>query len=537
MKTRFTSLTIYNVILLSCDIAVVFGAFLLGLWLTGWSVFLWGNTEAIFGLIILSLATISFFQSYHLYNYHFLFSRREHLKNLAKSFCWSALTLSIIIFIFDSTQLLKNHFSIFLMTLSFGALVLLFLSRYFWGHFLNFLLAVALAIVFVGITGMVCVHGLPSFMIDKFVISVCFLLAIVLLTLNRLFWVHIVFYKWVKQYFRRQVVIVGSDEEAIKISQHIVENNAPFWVAGIVGDPIKHNGRQTVTKDKLGDIDSLSHIIKDFNIDEIIITDEKINRQRLVSILDFCTSAGINAWFSPKMLPIIDVKLRSDNFCGLPMIMLCSQKKSTLFNRIKYAVDMLITVPAVILLSPLFLIIALAIKRDSAGPVFYKFQAIGKYGKAFLMYKFRSMGVDSDTQIHKDYVSRLIKGEISKEEGDEKPLKIVDDPRVTKVGKFLRKYSLDELPQLINVLQGVISLVGPRPCLPYEFEIYQDWYKKRTSVRPGITGLWQITGRSEVAFEEMILLDFYYVYNRSLPLDLNIIFETIFVVLGKKGGY
>jgi len=537
MKTRFTSLTIYNAILLACDIAVVLGAFFLGLWLTGWSDFLWGNNEAIFGLIILSLATISFFQSYHLYNYHFLFSRKEHLKNLAKSFCWSALTLSIIIFIFDSAHLVRDNFSLFLITLSFGALVLLFLSRYFWGHFLNFLLAFALAIVFVGITGLTCVHGLPAFMIDKVVISICFLLAIILLTLNRLFLVHIVFYKWVKQYFRRQVVIVGSDKEATKISQHIVDNNAPFWIAGIVGNPIKHNGRQTITKNKLGEIGNLSNIIKQFNIDDIIITDDIINQQRLVSILDFCTTAGINAWFSPKMLPIIDIKLRRDNFCGLPMILLCSQKKSVLFNRIKHATDILITVPAMILLSPLFLFIALAIKRDSVGPVFYKFKAIGENGKAFQMYKFRSMSADSDNQIHQAFVSKLIKGEISKEEGNEKPLKIVDDPRVTKVGKFLRKYSLDELPQLINVLQGTISLVGPRPCLLYEFEMYQDWYKKRTAVRPGITGLWQITGRSEVAFEEMILLDFYYVYNRSLPLDLNIIFETIFVVLGKKGGY
>ena len=105
------------------------------------------------------------------------------------------------------------------------------------------------------------------------------------------------------------------------------------------------------------------------------------------------------------------------------------------------------------------------------------------------------------------------------------------------VGKFIRKFSLDELPQLINVLKGDMSLVGPRPCLPYEYEIYKDWYKKRTSVRPGITGLWQVTGRSEVSFEDMILLDLYYIYNRSFVMDLSIMYETIFVVFGKRGAY
>jgi lipopolysaccharide/colanic/teichoic acid biosynthesis glycosyltransferase len=139
-------------------------------------------------------------------------------------------------------------------------------------------------------------------------------------------------------------------------------------------------------------------------------------------------------------------------------------------------------------------------------------------------------------EIHKEFVTRLIKGEFA-QIGPDKTLKITNDPRVTTVGRILRKTSLDELPQLINVLKGEMSLVGPRPCLPYEYEIYKDWHKKRTAVRPGITGLWQVLGRSEVSFEDMILLDLYYIYNRSLDLDLGILFETIFVVLKKKGAH
>jgi len=190
-----------------------------------------------------------------------------------------------------------------------------------------------------------------------------------------------------------------------------------------------------------------------------------------------------------------------------------------------------------LLLLPLFAVIGLAIRMNSKGPVFYRANAIGKDGQPFTMYKFRSMRVDGGADIHKDYVTRLIKGEISPETEGDRPLKVTEDPRITKVGHLLRKTSLDELPQLLNVLKGEMSLVGPRPCLPYEFEIYKDWHKKRLSVRPGITGLWQVAGRSAVAFEDMVLLDLHYAYNRSISMDMNILYETVFAVLAKKGAH
>jgi lipopolysaccharide/colanic/teichoic acid biosynthesis glycosyltransferase len=134
-------------------------------------------------------------------------------------------------------------------------------------------------------------------------------------------------------------------------------------------------------------------------------------------------------------------------------------------------------------------------------------------------------------------VAKLIKGDIDYEENSNQVFKVVDDPRVTSVGRLLRKYSKDELPQIINVLKGEMSLVGPRPCLPYEYELYKDWHKKRLSIRPGITGIWQVAGRSEVTFEDMVLLDIYYIYNRNLSMDMNIICETFFAVLDKRGAY
>ena len=219
------------------------------------------------------------------------------------------------------------------------------------------------------------------------------------------------------------------------------------------------------------------------------------------------------------------------------MIRLCSQRNNWLFAKVKHGFDALITLPIFILQSPIFLFICAIIKLESKGPVFYRAKSVGKNGTFFSMLKFRSMRVNNDSEIHKDYVTKLIKGEINSEDNKGRPLKITNDPRVTMVGNFLRKFSLDELPQLINVLKADMSIVGPRPCLPYEYEIYKDWHKKRTSVRPGITGLWQVTGRSEVSFEDMILLDLYYIYNRSFVMDLSIMYETIFVVFGKRGAY
>jgi lipopolysaccharide/colanic/teichoic acid biosynthesis glycosyltransferase len=219
------------------------------------------------------------------------------------------------------------------------------------------------------------------------------------------------------------------------------------------------------------------------------------------------------------------------------MIRLCSQKNSWVFNKIKHGLDALITLPLLLLLVPLFVVIGISIKLSSPGPVFYRAKAIGKNGKQFIMYKFRSMRIDNGCDIHKNYVTKLIKGEIRGEGNERQVFKITDDPRITFVGKLLRKFSLDELPQLINVLKGDMSLVGPRPCLPYEFEVYKDWHKKRLSIRPGISGLWQIAGRSAVTFEDMVMLDLYYIYNRNVLMDMNVLYETIFAIVGKRGAY
>jgi len=361
--------------------------------------------------------------------------------------------------------------------------------------------------------------------------------AILSLFLGRYLLVHVVFNRVLRRRFRKQILLLGSDEEARRIATHIVTRNAPFWVAGVVSKDKRDGLDAGVHKDWLGRLEDLPDIVAREKIDEVFVTDENLEKRTLISLLDFAATTGITVWFPPKMLPIIDIKLYIDSFCGLPAIRMCTQKNNWLFNKIKYGFDALLSLPVFLALLPVFLVIGIAIKINSPGPVFYKTKAVGKDGKEFTMFKFRSMKPNNGNGIHKEFVTKLIKGEMCNEQEKDGVLKITNDPRVTRVGRILRKYSLDELPQLINVLKGDMSLVGPRPCLPYEYEIYQDWHKKRLGVRPGISGIWQVAGRSAVAFENMVLLDLYYVYNRNISMDLSIVYETMFAVLEKRGAY
>lgn len=207
----------------------------------------------------------------------------------------------------------------------------------------------------------------------------------------------------------------------------------------------------------------------------------------------------------------------------------------------KRAIDVVLSLVALIGLSPLLLLIALLVKLTSKGPVLFRQERVGRCGVPFTFLKFRSMYVNNDSSIHREYVAKLISGESKVGQANSpKPVtyKIVNDPRITPLGNFLRKSSLDELPQLINVLKGDMSLVGPRPPLPYEFERYRTWHKRRViEVKPGITGLWQVMGRSRTTFDEMVRLDLRYVRSWSLGLDFRILLETPRAVLSGEGAY
>ena len=204
----------------------------------------------------------------------------------------------------------------------------------------------------------------------------------------------------------------------------------------------------------------------------------------------------------------------------------------------KRPLDVILAILLVAASLPLWLVIAAAIKLTSRGPVLYVQEAVGRGGRPFRFYKFRTMRTDADNFRHRQYIARFVRSEAGGTPGKlDGPFKMQDDDRVTAVGRLLRRTSLDELPQLLNVLRGDMSLVGPRPSLPYEYELYDDATRARLAVRPGITGLYQVTARSRVTFRQMVEIDLDYIHRRSLWLDLGILLRTVPAALAGKGAY
>jgi exopolysaccharide biosynthesis polyprenyl glycosylphosphotransferase len=210
--------------------------------------------------------------------------------------------------------------------------------------------------------------------------------------------------------------------------------------------------------------------------------------------------------------------MNTEKYIDVPVIDVSTHYNNSVTLTMKRVTDIVLSVIAVILLSPLLILIALLIKIASPGPILFSQTRIGKYGKEFKFYKFRSMKVTDES-----------------DEEESLKTKIINNKRVTWIGKIIRKTSLDELPQLFNVLKGDMSLVGPRPCLPYEYENYDEWQKRRVNVIPGCTGVWQVWGRSSVSFKESVVLDLYYMNNMSPWLDLQLLFQTIPAILTARG--
>ena len=202
-----------------------------------------------------------------------------------------------------------------------------------------------------------------------------------------------------------------------------------------------------------------------------------------------------------------------------------NERSNILYEVIKRIIDIVASFIGIILLSPLILIVSILIKLESKGEVIFKQKRVGLNGKEFYMYKFRSMVINAEE----------LKEQLESQNEMSGPMfKIKDDPRITKVGKFIRKTSIDELPQLINVIKGDMSLVGPRPSLPKEVKKFEQWMMERLEVKPGLTCIWQISGRNNIDFEDWMKLDIKYVRERSLVLDFKLIFKTIFVLFGDK---
>lgn len=285
----------------------------------------------------------------------------------------------------------------------------------------------------------------------------------------------------------------------------------------------------------LGTIQELDALCAKKRFDTLVLVDRRVADELVLESIECCLRHQVNWNMIPGMHELLVDRARVDLVDGIPLV---GMRRTNIvgFNwMVKRLFDVGGALLLLLLASPLMVSVALAIRLSSKGPVFYTQERVGYRGKVFPFFKFRSMHVGNNDAIHREYTKKWITENAAHTAGATgdapKVHKITNDPRIFRVGRFIRKYSIDELPQLLNVLRGEMSLIGPRPALPYEVDVYREWHRRRFEAPPGITGLWQVSGRNRLSFEEMIELDIDYLENWSFLLDVQILWRTVRVVL------
>jgi len=374
--------------------------------------------------------------------------------------------------------------------------------RHFWREIPQIIIGVSAGFMVIILTAFMYQELFSS----RFIFIVAWILAIILVIVGRFLVRNL--QKWAVgkyQFGIHRLVILGNNSVARTIAK------------GIKKDP--GSGYQLVRKLKNFSIKELENIAEDPGIDEIILCSTETEKEKIFDLLDFCQNHRVDFKFIPDLFQVQASHLEMRTFNGVPLVEIKRTPLDGWGKIIKATIDIFGSALGLIILSPLFLILALAIKLDSAGPVFAKLKRISR-GRVFYLYKFRSM-IKNAEELKKDLL------QYNERTG---PLfKMKNDPRVTRVGKFIRRTRLDEFAQLINVFRGEMSLVGPRPHELGEVAQYKKHHKKLLMIKPGITGLAQVNGSSDLDFEKEVKLDTYYIENWSLFLDIQILFKTLVI--------
>ncbi len=326
-----------------------------------------------------------------------------------------------------------------------------------------------------------------------------------------------------------RALIVGAGDHGRAVMRNIMARpDAGYSVVGFLDDDPAKREQPIGRYPPLGSTDDLARVLSDFAVDEVIIALPWQARERIVRLVSQCEAAMVRARIVPDLFQLSLRQVDLDSLNGIPLLSVRRPTIGGWARRAKRAMDVLISALALVLLSPLLALIAVAIRLDSPGGVLFRQPRVGRDGRAFTCYKFRSMVEGADEEREALLEHNEATGPI---------FKMRRDPRLTRVGRFLRRASLDELPQLWNVLRGDMSLVGPRPAMPDELAGYQPWHRRRLEIAPGLTGLWQVSGRSELTFDEMVMLDLYYAENWSIGLDVRILLRTIPTVILGTGAF
>jgi exopolysaccharide biosynthesis polyprenyl glycosylphosphotransferase len=325
---------------------------------------------------------------------------------------------------------------------------------------------------------------------------------------------------------RFRTLVVGTNGEAANLVEVLKRPRSGFDPMGVAtATPLV--GDLPFDLPVLGDVDSLSKIVDDAGVECVFIASTAVRGAQLKTISKVLRGHDVEVRMSANMTDILASRLHLQQIENTLALSLQPVRLTGPQALAKRVFDIGVASGTLLVLSPVLLAVAAAIRLGS-GPVFFRQTRIGMKGRPFQMYKFRTMIPDAD-----QWLAMLA----DRNEADGPLFKMRDDPRVTRVGRLLRRWSIDELPQLINVIRGDMSLVGPRPALPSEVMAYEDWHRDRLEVRPGMSGLWQVKGRSELAFDEAVRMDLFYIENWSVVYDLYILFKTPHAVVSRRGAY
>lgn len=324
----------------------------------------------------------------------------------------------------------------------------------------------------------------------------------------------------------RRVLIVGSSSGAQELAERLLRHPehgmVPVGFVDTNPDPVDPELPMGVT----GSLEDLAPVARRLRVERVIVDTSSVREDELMAVLDQAARSQLEIVVLPALAGHLSTAISIESIAGMTLLAYRQGLRRGVSWFAKRAVDIVAAAAGLILTTPIWLIAALAVKTDSAGPVFFRQVRVGRDGRLFTLYKFRSMTVDAEDSLI-DLRDR--------NEADGPYFKVAADPRITRIGRWLRRYSVDELPQLLNVLRGDMSLVGPRPPLPGEVAEYPDWFRRRLTVPPGMTGLWQVSGRFLLPFHEAARLDVFYVDHWSFGLDLKILLRTPLVVLSGRG--
>lgn len=330
--------------------------------------------------------------------------------------------------------------------------------------------------------------------------------------------------------FLTAALIIGANEEGLAIAEQLQANpKAGVWLAGFADDELGPGSELLPHVPVLGSVDSIGLLVRQHGIQEIIVASTALPREKLLQLFNaFGSDDNITVRMSSGLYELLTTGVEVQEFGNVPLLSVNKVRLTGVDMTMKSFLDIIVSITALLIFLPIMTAIAIAIRLDSSGPIFHLRRVIGVGGKSFNALKFRTMYVDADERLARD-------PELRRE--FELNHKLKNDPRVTPIGRFLRRTSLDELPQLINVLIGQMSLVGPRMITAEERARYGKFRMNLSTVKPGITGLWQVSGRSDVSYEERVMLDMNYIRNYSIWFDMQILFQTIPAVLKSRGAY